>query len=110
MSDDQDQDWCEWVSFFWYRPTRVVPDQRPLNGCVCVSVSVCLRQTMRLAHWSVCPSQVAPMTSTPTTQSIVCVCVCVTIADQMHLICANCDRKHLENSKIWLENYWNFFI
>jgi len=31
-----DQDGCEWVSFFWYRPTRVVPDQRPLNGCVCV--------------------------------------------------------------------------
>ena len=24
--------------FFWYRPTRVVPDQRPLNGCVCVCV------------------------------------------------------------------------
>ena len=22
--------------FFWYWPTRVVPDQRPLNGCVCV--------------------------------------------------------------------------
>ena len=35
MSDDQDG--CEWVSFFWYRPTRVVPDIRPLlNGCVCV--------------------------------------------------------------------------
>ena len=26
-----------WV-FFWYRPTRVVPNQRPLNGCVCVCV------------------------------------------------------------------------
>ena len=27
-----------WVGecFFWYRPTRVVPDQGPLNGCVCV--------------------------------------------------------------------------
>ena len=25
--------------FFWYRPTRVVPDQRPLNGCVCVFVT-----------------------------------------------------------------------
>ena len=25
--------------FFWYRPTRVVPDhQRSLNGCVCVCV------------------------------------------------------------------------
>jgi len=21
--------------FFWYRPTRVVPDQRPLNGRCC---------------------------------------------------------------------------
>ena len=29
-----------WVGeyFFWYRPTRVVPDKRPLNGCVCVCV------------------------------------------------------------------------
>jgi len=26
--------------FFWYWPTRVVPDQRPLNGCVCVVVVV----------------------------------------------------------------------
>ena len=25
--------------FFWYRPTRVVPDQRPLNGrCCCLSL------------------------------------------------------------------------
>ena len=27
--------------FFWYRPTRVVRDKRPLNGCVCVCVCVC---------------------------------------------------------------------
>jgi len=30
--------WSGWVwvgeCFFWYRPTRVVSDQRPLNGCV----------------------------------------------------------------------------
>ena len=29
--------WPEWVwageCSFWYRPTRVVPDKRPLNGC-----------------------------------------------------------------------------
>jgi len=25
-------------SSFWYRPTRVVPDQRPLNGRCCVVV------------------------------------------------------------------------
>ena len=24
--------------FFWYWPTRVVPDKGPLNGCVCVSL------------------------------------------------------------------------
>ena len=23
---------------FWYRPTRVVPEKEPLNGCVCVCV------------------------------------------------------------------------
>jgi len=23
-------------SSFWYRPTRVVPDQRPLNGRCCI--------------------------------------------------------------------------
>ena len=28
--------------FFWYRPTRVVPDEMPLNGCVCVCVCVCV--------------------------------------------------------------------
>jgi len=27
---------------FWYRPTRVVPDQRLLNGCVCVCVRACV--------------------------------------------------------------------
>ena len=31
--------WPRWVwackCFFWYRPTWVVPDKRPLNGCCC---------------------------------------------------------------------------
>jgi len=40
--------------FFWYRPTRVVPDKRLLNGCVCVVVCVvvckCLRKTFSHAH------------------------------------------------------------
>ena len=30
---------------FWYRLTRVVPEKRPLNGCVCVCV--CLRARVR---------------------------------------------------------------
>ena len=31
---------CVWVGecFFWYRPTREVQEQRPLNSCVCVCV------------------------------------------------------------------------
>ena len=40
----KDVRWSGWVwvdeCFFWYRPTRVVPDKRPLNGCVCVCVFV----------------------------------------------------------------------
>ena len=38
----KDVRWSGWVwvgeCFFWYQPTRVVPDHRPLNGCVCVCV------------------------------------------------------------------------
>ena len=30
--------------FFWYRPTRVVPDKRPLNGCVCVCLILLVGQ------------------------------------------------------------------
>jgi len=34
-----------WVGecFFWYQPTLVVPDKRPLNGCVCACVRVRVR-------------------------------------------------------------------
>jgi len=28
--------------FFWFRHTRVVPDERPLNGCVCACVRACV--------------------------------------------------------------------
>ena len=42
----KDDWWSGWVwvgeCFFWYRPTRVVPDKRPLNGCVCVCACVCV--------------------------------------------------------------------
>ena len=36
--------------FFWYRPTRVVLDQRPLNGCVCVCVCVCVRACVYILY------------------------------------------------------------
>ena len=39
--------WPGWVwvgeCFFWYRPTRVVPDKRPLNGCCCCTLSPTMR-------------------------------------------------------------------
>jgi len=39
--------------FFWYRPTRVVPDQRPLNGCVCVCVvCVCILHYTQRREWN----------------------------------------------------------
>ena len=41
----KDVRWSGWVwvgeCFLWCRPTQVVPDKRPLNGCVCVCVCVC---------------------------------------------------------------------
>ena len=33
--------------FFWYRPTRVVPDQRPLNGrCCCCCPTLVISQSL----------------------------------------------------------------
>ena len=42
---------------FWYQPTRVVSEKGPLNGCVCVCVSVMVTWTISLfdlivADWS----------------------------------------------------------
>ena len=35
-------------SSFWYRPTRVVPDQRPLNGrCCCCTPLTCFQTTIK---------------------------------------------------------------
>ena len=34
-------------SSFWYRPTRVVPDQRPLNGRCCCRKQV---SSMQVSH------------------------------------------------------------
>jgi len=36
--------------FFWYRPTRVVPEQRPLNGCCCCCFSVFLFLTLNMCR------------------------------------------------------------
>jgi len=33
--------------FFWYRPTQVIPDPMPLNGCACVCVRACVRACVR---------------------------------------------------------------
>ena len=50
ISTRLDVQWSGWVwvgeYFFWYRPTRVVPYQRPLNGCVCVCVCTRARKSL----------------------------------------------------------------
>ena len=49
--------WQGWVwageCFFWYRPTRVVPDKLPLNGCCCCCCCWHLDQFVRFcrAHY-----------------------------------------------------------
>jgi len=32
---------------FWYRPTRVVQEKGPLNGCVCVYIMVIIEYYMK---------------------------------------------------------------
>ena len=46
--------WPGWMwageCFFWYRPTQVVPDKRPLNGCCCSINTVLLDMTYLWPH------------------------------------------------------------
>ena len=53
---------------FWYRPTRVVLEKGPLNGCVCVCVCVCV-----LCYFGVSWAAVETYYQQIDT---VCVCVC----------------------------------
>ena len=46
--------------FFWYWPTRVLPDQRPLNSCVCVCVCVCKDCMVFLHKQGNCSCQTPP--------------------------------------------------
>ena len=50
---------------FWYRPTRVVPDNGPLNGCVCVCVYVshsCVAIYWHLSHFIFSDVGISPLT------------------------------------------------
>ena len=51
IKDVRSSGWV-WVGecFFWYRPTRIVLDSRPLNGCVRVCVCVCMCNVDQSAH------------------------------------------------------------
>jgi len=48
--------WSGWAwvgeCFFWYLPTRVVPDQRPLNGRCCWHVALSI-SCLKKINWSV---------------------------------------------------------
>ena len=50
--------WSGWVwvgeCSFWYRPTRVIPDQRPLNGrrCCCCSLTI---EPIPVTYLATCP-------------------------------------------------------
>ena len=36
---------------FWYWLTRVVPDKWPLNGCVCVCVTISKSEVVKVPYW-----------------------------------------------------------
>jgi len=56
-------------SSFWYRPTRVVPDQRPLNGR-CTEFSLCMHihvPSCKISHLvGFCPGSTTFLTDWPT--------------------------------------------
>ena len=73
--------------FFWYRPTRVVPDQRPLNGrcCCCCSCTFIHRRAAvslsslhtKLILWKKCHNKISMTTGINFSFGVLRVCVCM---------------------------------
>ena len=49
--------------FFWYRPTRVVPDKRPLNGCCCCCCCCCRTSSFCTVAWQLARFQLTRRTA-----------------------------------------------
>jgi len=81
--------WSGWVwvgeCFFWYRLTWVVPDKRPLNGCVCLCVCVCLHPVALTISWYLCRCLLASFG----------VFTCWLMVAFEHLCCVRSQRWHL---------------
>ena len=77
--------WSGWVwvgeCFLWYRPTRVVPDQRPLNGCCCcwLPLTVSCFSKIPIGFTFLVPAHPGSPGKRAVKQVCVCVCVCVYI-------------------------------
>ena len=71
-----------WVGecFFWYRPTRIVPDQRLLNGCVCVCARA--RALLVMLTWS-CSLAMLHLVLTVITCDV-CLSACHKLLDFLH--------------------------
>jgi len=54
--------------FFWYRPTRVVLEKRPLNGCRCCCCSYPTYYTSFITTWCTTYRQCWHMPATPTSR------------------------------------------
>ena len=81
-------------SSFWYRPTRVVPDQRPLNGrcccCCCCKVDPCY------------------LPLTPSIMNVLSLCKCA-----RKILYANINKQQFGHSIIFCVvtvNYWNWDV
>jgi len=86
--------WFGWVwvgeSSFWYRPTRVVPDQRPLNGrcCCCTARNIGKRYCFQWC--SLYRDGMASRSSTKVLSPISILLLCHVEPQKWRLRCARC--------------------
>ena len=87
--------------FFWYRPTRVVPDQRPLNGrcccCCCIYIYICIYYNASFG------TPVIPLTRTKLDISnLVCrLSILSTTICMLKLYSRGCIQGHVTSQKYW---------
>ena len=82
---------------FWYRSTRVVPDEVPLNGCVCGTIFMsCSLFTCLLYWWGVCAFQSLVIWS-----ALPVICLLLTLVIFLFYFCYRCcqrDSGHLKGT------------
>lgn len=73
--------------FFWYQPTRVVPDKVPLNSCVGACVCMCMKSAAKSLALALSQTVVLSLLSSALATNTDLICALQTLPYHSHIFC-----------------------